>query len=1005
MKLNTKFLTNDILVSGISAFIILTFSILLYADFNRKLDAGNAKQIGTITFKREVAQRKYLAQVVWEGIDQNYPVYDNDSIRTSDMSEAVIHLLDGTDISIEENTMIMLSTFGDGININFEQGSISANRAGVQGTDIAAINIKSQDATVSIDKSNIQLTQLGNKELDLTVSDGTAKVKSGAEETLIKSNEKALISSDRKETRVVQLKFSLNEPASNRYFITESQKSEVSFAWDLAGNFKNITWEISKDRLFKKIISSQRQLTKNTLKISLEAGVYYWRITAINEDSKQLESSETGKFNIVSRKPIKIISPQPDEIIKHSLSQNSVTFKWGEDSLAADYTLEISQDKDFAAVINKVNTPLKSITVDNLVQGNYFWRINSNINIGGEQIVKTGSTSSFKIDKIKVINPPVLISPGKGEKIDASIARSKGIVLSWNNDPSFSSYEVEVSRDANFQNEVIDQKRKVNFAEIKNELPSGRYFWRVEGLVANGEKIPYSSVGEFEIVINESLTLLAPAADEKITIPARSRKQDVVFSWKKVDLSGSYKLQVSQKSDFSDAKAVIAKDQNSATVAINEAGEYYWRVILTDSKNKEIIKSNSYKFVVTAEEVIPETKTFLIVKSPVKGGKIYIDSKFKGYTEFKQEVRPDSNISVRIIASGFNDFSSQVSVKSGDTFTLSPAMERSKKLNRVKWVSPLSLPLLSAPVYYQNKIVLCSENGYIIIMNNSGTVLLSKKIAKRFGSKPAVFENNIYAADVDGFLYSIDSSDGKLNWKVKTGGPLLFKSEVVVSENKIFVATGFGIVEAYDLKGKKIWKNNLNESIYNSLMAVKNSLIVATDGMKLYSLNSKDGKKNWSTPIDERVITLTPFVYKDIIYFGCYSGTFYAVSLDDGDVLWQYKSGGAIYSSPAVVDGNVFFGSEDGSVYSLNGKTGSVNWQFKSNYPIQNSLIYAFESIVVVSEKTVYSLNPLNGEILWQNSFNNRIRTSPTFADDTVIMGLVNGDIVSVRNNLIEIAQ
>lgn len=129
-----KFLTSDSIVVGASALLITSLSIFLYADFNRKIDAGDARQIGTITFKRQVAQRKYLAQVVWEDVEQDVPVYNNDSIRTATNSEAVIHLGDGTDINIDENSMIMLSTLENEININFEHGTISANRSGVSGS-------------------------------------------------------------------------------------------------------------------------------------------------------------------------------------------------------------------------------------------------------------------------------------------------------------------------------------------------------------------------------------------------------------------------------------------------------------------------------------------------------------------------------------------------------------------------------------------------------------------------------------------------------------------------------------------------------------------------------------------------------------------------------------------------------------------------------------------------------------------------------------------------------
>ena len=91
-----KSLSINSLVIGIGSVIIITFSLLFYNDLTKKVDAGEAEEVGTITFKREVAQRKYTSQVVWENIEQNAPVYNYDSIRTANLSEAVIHLKDGT---------------------------------------------------------------------------------------------------------------------------------------------------------------------------------------------------------------------------------------------------------------------------------------------------------------------------------------------------------------------------------------------------------------------------------------------------------------------------------------------------------------------------------------------------------------------------------------------------------------------------------------------------------------------------------------------------------------------------------------------------------------------------------------------------------------------------------------------------------------------------------------------------------------------------------------------
>jgi hypothetical protein len=271
--------------------------------------------------------------------------------------------------------------------------------------------------------------------------------------------------------------------------------------------------------------------------------------------------------------------------------------------------LEIAGDKDFTNVINKINTPLRDITIDNFNPGEYFWRVSSNINIGGEQVVKTGPAISFKIDKLKVINPPVIISPARGEKIDAAIIKTRGLIFNWNNDPSFSAYTVEISRNSDFTGELIKQERNVNFAEIRNDMPAGRYFWRIEGKVLSGEKIPYSNTGDFEIVVSENIALVSPADNDEIKIDSDAKKKDIQFSWRKSELKGSYQLQISAKEDFSDAKTLNFNDRNTGTAPVELPGTYYWRVLLTDDQNREILKSNSSKFIVSVEEVVPVTKT------------------------------------------------------------------------------------------------------------------------------------------------------------------------------------------------------------------------------------------------------------------------------------------------------------------------------------------------------------------------------------------------------------
>ena len=45
-------------------------------------------------------------------------------------------------------------------------------------------------------------------------------------------------------------------------------------------------------------------------------------------------------------------------------------------------------------------------------------------------------------------------------------------------------------------------------------------------------------------------------------------------------------------------------------------------------------------------------------------------------------------------------------------------------------------------------------------------------------------------------------------------------------------------------------------------------------------------------------------------------------------VIWTFRTGGAVISTPAVADGRVYFGSFDSNVYALDASSGALVWKF-----------------------------------------------------------------------------
>src|SRR5213079_398730 len=55
----------------------------------------------------------------------------------------------------------------------------------------------------------------------------------------------------------------------------------------------------------------------------------------------------------------------------------------------------------------------------------------------------------------------------------------------------------------------------------------------------------------------------------------------------------------------------------------------------------------------------------------------------------------------------------------------------------------------------------------------------------------------------------------------------------------------------------------------------------------------------------------SPTVVNSMVYFGSWDRNLYALNTSSGHKMWSFPSGGAVFSSPTVVNGIVYFGSYD----------------------------------------------------------------------------------------------
>jgi len=101
----------------------------------------------------------------------------------------------------------------------------------------------------------------------------------------------------------------------------------------------------------------------------------------------------------------------------------------------------------------------------------------------------------------------------------------------------------------------------------------------------------------------------------------------------------------------------------------------------------------------------------------------------------------------------------------------------------------------------------------------------------------------------------------------------------------------------------------------------------------------------------------------DAAHSGVYPG---AAPKEITHVKWAFKTGGRVFSSPAVADGLVFVGSNDHFLYALDAASGREAWKFSTAANVNSSPAVADGRVYFLSlDGNAYALDEHTGKPLW----------------------------------------
>ena len=145
-------------------------------------------------------------------------------------------------------------------------------------------------------------------------------------------------------------------------------------------------------------------------------------------------------------------------------------------------------------------------------------------------------------------------------------------------------------------------------------------------------------------------------------------------------------------------------------------------------------------------------------------------------------------------------------------------------------------------------------------------------------------------------------------------------------------------------------------------------------------------------------MTASPVYDEQNAYVGDVSGSMYAISKNNGQIVWQFREAGSIYGTAALAGDNLVFTSADSFIYCLNKTDGSLVWNVRTGNALVSVPVIS-DNIVFIgaSDGTFRALDLRQGEIIWEyNSIGGYIETKPLLYQGKVIFGAWDGNLYAL---------
>jgi eukaryotic-like serine/threonine-protein kinase len=300
----------------------------------------------------------------------------------------------------------------------------------------------------------------------------------------------------------------------------------------------------------------------------------------------------------------------------------------------------------------------------------------------------------------------------------------------------------------------------------------------------------------------------------------------------------------------------------------------------------------------------------------------------------------------------------------------------------------------SSPQIYNGTVYFGSHDTHLYALDAQngelkGTIAATHNIC----SDPIVTEQSVIFGAEDGRVYAVDRGLTHTRWRYATGKPIV--SSPTILGDMVVIGSDDGKVYGIPLEGEKPrWNFETYGPVRGQLTTVGKLVLFGSHDQRIYALDDH-GRKIWVKTTRD-IVDAAPIVKNGIAIIGGQDRYVYAISAEDGTLIWQTPLEDSILTAAAASEHYIYVGSSDGRITCLTMK-GSVRWRYFTGSQITSDIVLRGNRLYFgCADGSIYCLDTQQHEIIWRYLTGDSVVTRPAFNGHLVIVGSLDHHIYAL---------